>query len=260
VRENGSVNYDEMSRAYDTGRAAHLETTGKIVRLLDVGRNSMILDLGCGTGNYAWAIHRLTKHITGLDLSPGMLAKAHAKYPEMLLLQADVTNLPFESDIFDGAFAIQVFHHVKEKERFLEEAFRTLREEACIALHSCSHQQMQAFWFYHYFPEGLQIDLARMPDSHVIASFLKNAGFTNVGIEICYQDVVVADETPHRYLDKRFRDSISTFAFLSEEDIELGCRRIQLDIATGEVAGIVQRSEREIANCTGGSCIVYGRK
>ena len=189
-----------------------------------------------------------------------MLAQARAKYPEVTFLHGDVTNLPFRSGIFDGAFAIQVLHHVKEKERFLRESFRVLREHACIALHACSHRQMQAFWFYHYFPKGLQVDQTRMPDSQAIVSFLKKTGFKEVGVEICYQDVVVADETPQRYLEKRYRDSISTFAFLNEEDIELGCRKIRQDIASGEVEGIVQRSEDEVANCTGGSCIIYGRK
>ena len=127
-------------------------------------------------------------------------------------------------------------------------------------MHACSHRQMQAFWFYHYFPKGLQVDQARMLDSQVIVSLLQQTGFREVGVEICYQDVVVADETPQRYLDKRYRDSISTFAFLNEEDIESGCKKIRQHIASGEIEGIVQQSEYEIENYTGGSCIIYGRK
>lgn len=112
-----------------------------------------------------------------------MLAQARAKYPEVTFLHEDVTNLPFRSGIFDGAFAIQVFHYIKEKERFLGETFRILREHVCIALHACSHRQIQAFWFYHYFPKGLQIDQARMPDFQTIVSFLKQASFMEVGVE-----------------------------------------------------------------------------
>ena len=260
MQKDASINYNVISRIYDTGRAVHPETTEKIVRLLNIHSNSILLDLGCGTGNYTWAIHQHAKHITGLDLSFGMLAQARVKYPEITFLHGDVIDLPFRSGIFSGALAIQVLHHVKEKEHFLRETFRVLREHARIVLHVCSHRQMQAFWFYHYFPKGFQIDQARIPDSQTIVSLLQQTGFREVGVEICYQDVVVADETPQRYLEKNYRDSISTFAFLNEKDINMGCKKIGKDIASGEIEGIVQRSEYEIENCTGGSCIIYGRK
>ena len=259
-KEITSVNYDRISKIYDTGRAAHPETVEKLVQLLGIASNSKILDMGCGTGNYTYALQIMTDKIIGLDMSAGMLAQAKTKYPGISFVQSDVTNLPFESESFDGTFAIQVLHHIKEKERFLREAHRILRKQAPIALHACSYEQMHAYWFYHYFPQGLDVDLARMPDSLEIALLLEKAGFTKVGIEICYRDVVVADEKPQSYLDKSYRDSISTFSFLGEADIQSGCTKILDDIASGEVIKIVQRSEIEISNHVGGSCIIHGRK
>jgi hypothetical protein len=99
-----------------------------------------------------------------------------------------------------------------------------------------------------------------MPDCGEIASLLHRAGFSDIGIEICYRDVVVTDETPRRYLDRNYRDSISTFAFLREEDVELGCKKIEEDIASGAVERVVRQSETKVANETGGSSIIYGQK
>ena len=89
---------------------------------------------------------------------------------------------------------------------------------------------------------------------------LKKRVLWGLGSEICYRDVVVADEKPHSYLDKSYRDSISTFSFLSEADIQSGCTKILDDITSGEVIKIVRQSEIEIATRVGGSCIVYGQK
>lgn len=255
-----SADYDKISRIYDTGRAAHPETVGKLIRLLHIGNNSMILDMGCGTGNYTYALQRVAKSVVGIDLSIGMLEQALAKFTALPLVHGDVTSLPFSSGVFDGAFAIQVLHHVKEKEKFLTETHRVLRKGAPIAIHACSHRQMRAFWFYHYFPKGLQVDLERMPDSSEIASLLEKVGFSDVDVEICYQDVVVAGETPERYLDENYRDSISTFIFLTKEDVESGCEKIRKDIACGAVESVVRESEVKVARDTGGSCIVYGHK
>ena len=259
-KEITSVNYDRISKIYDTGRAAHPETVEKLVRLLGIAGNSKILDMGCGTGNYTWALYKTTKNIIGLDYSFGMLEQAKAKYTEIPFLQGDVTDLSLESETFDGTLAIQVLHHIKQKERFLREAHRVMRKQAHIALHACSHEQMRVYWFYHYFPRGLDVDLARMPDSLEIALLLEKAGFTKVGIEICYRDAVVADEKPQSYLDKSYRDSISTFSFLREADIQSGCTKILDDITSGGVTKIVQQSENDIATRVGGSYIIYGQK
>lgn len=260
VEDSRTVAYDKISRVYDVSRSANSETIEKLIRLLDVARSSFLLDMGCGTGNYAVALQQVAENVIAIDVSMSMIQQAQAKFPSLWLVCGDATYLPFDSETFDGAFAIQVLHHVRDKVAFLREANRVLRKQACIAIHSCSHRQMQAFWFYHYFPKGLELDLRRIPDAKEIASLLKKAGFSNVGTEICYNDVVVADETPESYLDNNYRNGISTFALLTKEDIESGCKKLQADIASGAIESVVRRSEARVAGDVGGSCIIYGRK
>ena len=260
VEDSRAVAYDKISRVYDVSRSANSETIEKLIRLLNAERNSFLLDMGCGTGNYAAALQPVAGNVVGIDTSMSMIQQAQAKFPSLWLVCGDVTYLPFDSETFDGAFAVQVLHHVRDKEVFLREANRVLRKGACIAIHSCSHRQMQTFWFYHYFPKGLELDLRRIPDAKEIASLLKKAGFSNIGTEICYNDVIVADETPESYLDKNYRNGISTFALLTEEDIESGCKKLQADIASGAIKRVVRQSEARVASEVGGSCIIYGRK
>jgi len=244
---------------YDVSRAANIETIEKLVTLLHVDCNSVLLDMGCGTGNYTASLQQAANSVIGTDSSIGMIRQARAKFPGLRFICGDVTSLPFNSETFDGAFAIQVLHHVKKKDMFLREAYRVLRNDAYIAIHSCSHTQMRAFWFYHYFPKGIEKDIKRTPDVGSIASLLERTGFSNIGIEMCYRDTVVAHETPERYLDKSYRDGISTFALLTQEDIELGCDKLREDIASGAVESVVQESEAKVAT-VGGSSIVHGQK
>jgi ubiquinone/menaquinone biosynthesis C-methylase UbiE len=257
--ENASVDYDEVSRIYDTSRVAHAEVIEKLVRLMHVGHDSMALDMGCGTGNYTAAIQQAINSIIGIDLSRGMLNQARAKFPSLPLIYGDITSLPFDSDIFDGAYAVQVLHHVRKKEIFLKEARRVLKKGAYLALDSCSHQQMRTFWLYHYFPQGIEVDLARIPDVEDIANLLEATGFSNVAIEISYSDVAFEHEKPERYLDRDFRNGQSTFCLLSDVDIEAGCKRLREDIASGAVEVILKESEAKEA-LAGGSCIICGRK
>lgn len=114
---------------------------------------------------------------------------------------------------------------------------------------------MRACWYFRYFPEGLKKGLARIPDSKQIARLLEKEGFSNVGIKISYQDVSVDHDVPECYMDKRYRDGISTFTLLSEEDIQSGCERLKLDIASGAIENVIQKFEAKRAK-VGSSCII----
>ena len=110
-----SVNYDQISRVYDASRVANVETKIKLARLLNVNKTSVILDMGCGTGNYSAALKQMVKNVIGIDISKGMIEQARAKFPTLTFICGDVTRLPFNSNTFDGAFAVQVLHHIKKK-------------------------------------------------------------------------------------------------------------------------------------------------
>ena len=253
------VDYDKIGGVYDSSREANAETMAKLIALLGIGGESLVLDMGCGTGNYTGALRNVAKSVVGIDLSSVMLEQAQAKFSGVSLVHGDVTSLPFSSEVFDGAFAVQVLHHVKEKELFLREAHRVLRKGAHLAIDSCSHRQMHAFWLYHYFPAGLSMDLARIPDSGEIMGLLNAAGFTDISIKISYTDVASEHEKPERYLDGDYRAGQSTFCLLPEEEIERGCRKLREDIKSGMAEQIVRRYEAEEAR-VGGSCIVYGER
>lgn len=260
LRDKRGTDYDRISAVYDTSRQANNETVQKLVKLLHIDSGSVLIDMGCGTANYTAAFAQISKQIIGMDLSIRMLKKAQKKNQNLQFICGDVASLPFTTETFTGGFAVQVLHHVAKKDEFLREAHRVLKTGSYMALHSCSHSQMRAFWFYHYFPKGLEADLARIPDTEEICWSLEKSGFSNIGIEICYHDVVVSRETPERYLDKNYRDGVSTFAFLTDDDIELGCDKIQKDISSGDVERIVRQCEERVLNEVGGSSIVYGQK
>jgi ubiquinone/menaquinone biosynthesis C-methylase UbiE len=259
MKQNKQVDYDSISRIYDVGRVAKPDMVKKLIRLLQVDKNSHLLDLGCGTGNYTAELQKAAKSVVGIDISKGMIDQAKAKFPEMKFICGDVSDLPFDSEAFDGAFSIQVLHHVKKREIFLKETHRVLRQGGYIAIDSCSHKQMRACWYYHYFPQGLEKDLTRIPDSEQIISMLEKAGFSDIGIEISYVDVAIDHDVPKRYLDKNYRNSISTFSLLSEKEIRDGCEKIKSDIASGDIEKVVQKFEAKRIKA-GSSSVIYGQK
>ncbi|MBI4701248.1 MAG: methyltransferase domain-containing protein [Deltaproteobacteria bacterium] len=54
----------------------HTEEADLVDRALALPRQARLLDLGCGTGRHAVALALLGHHVTGVDLSPALLARA----------------------------------------------------------------------------------------------------------------------------------------------------------------------------------------
>ena len=81
--------------------------------LLSLPTNSLVADIGCGNGKY---LHLHSSGVMiGCDTSVKLLALA--KHNTSHLLQADTTNIPLRSNIFDAIISIAVIHHLSSEER-----------------------------------------------------------------------------------------------------------------------------------------------
>ncbi|MCW3158929.1 class I SAM-dependent methyltransferase [Micropruina sonneratiae] len=63
-------------------------------RLIDamVGRNSAVLDAGCGPGRHCGYLHRAGHRVVGVDLDPALIAEAERAEPGPHYLAADLTG------------------------------------------------------------------------------------------------------------------------------------------------------------------------
>jgi len=90
------------------------------------GENSLLLDLGCGTGNVLKFGRRFFKEAVGVDLSLNMLRIAKSRGSEVI--QADALKLPVVSEIFDCVSCFSVVHHIYDQRPFLREIHRVLKK------------------------------------------------------------------------------------------------------------------------------------
>jgi len=124
--------YDEFSRRYDDRRGGR-EPGGyhDLIDDLEVdlveryGGERDILEVGCGTGLLLERIARFARSARGVDLSPGMLARARERGLDVS--EASATDLPFEAASFDVACSFKVLAHVERIERALSEMARVVR-------------------------------------------------------------------------------------------------------------------------------------
>lgn len=96
-----------------------------------------VLEIGVGTGaNLPY--YPDDCHVTGIDFSPGMLARARKKAEKaglsVDLLEMDAQNMQFPDDSFDTVVATCVFCSVPDPVKGLKEARRVCKKDGLIIL------------------------------------------------------------------------------------------------------------------------------
>ena len=115
--------YDFMNRAMTLG--IDIWWRRLAVKRLKRIHPASILDVATGTGDFALQLHQSLKpqHITGIDLSQGMLDEACRKVKEkgldqvITFEQGDCMALPMQDETFDAvtvAFGVRNFEHLQQ--------------------------------------------------------------------------------------------------------------------------------------------------
>lgn len=87
------------------------------------------LDIGCGLGRVVKHYFNKGHDIRGCDYSKTAVQKLNVTHPELNIIEADVTKLPYGNKEFDVIFAFGVFHGLEQIEHIkkgLEQSIRCL--------------------------------------------------------------------------------------------------------------------------------------
>ncbi len=200
--------YDAMNRVMTAGldRSWRRATVEAVVQPGD-----RVLDACCGTGDLAVAAEREGGHVTGIDFSPRMLARAREKSTAIEWVEGDLLALPFADDSFDVATVGFGVRNVADLELALRELNRVVRPGGRLAILEITQPRgllkpFFSLWFdrvvpllgrvlpggraYTYLPASVR----RFPGAEELAALLERAGFSGVRFSL-YGGTIVALHT-----------------------------------------------------------------
>ena len=215
------TDYSKIAEYYDKVRSDSIDFwLEKIIRYGEFSSGNIILDIGCGTGQFAATLNSLNRFtVCGLDSSVDMLRHAQNKSRDILWILGSGQVLPFHDNLFDCVYMTFVIHHLDNKEQTLQEVLRVLRRNGKCVVMTISHNQIRKS-VLRYFPQITAIDLNRFPSLLSLRGSMIEIGFSNVH----YHIVKRCDENipTNEYLEKVRKRYSSTLTLLSKEAFHKG--------------------------------------
>jgi len=130
--------YDLAARLDDVRYAEEQEAMYKVaLDDLIVTRNSVVLDVGCGTGLLFSHVAAEAELVVGVDVSKQLLFQAKkraGKFRGVHLVQADADHLPLRGACFSVVFAFTVLQNMPKPSETLIEIRRTAKRDASVVV------------------------------------------------------------------------------------------------------------------------------
>jgi len=231
----GKINYNETCKIYDLVREGDMVTINRIIEEGKIDCNSTVLEIGCGTGNYAVAIANLTEaQVYGMDQSEGMLEKASAKQSKVSFTKGDAVTLEkFEDNYFDVIYMVDVIHHIKDINTMFKNIYRVLRKEGTVFIFTDSYENIKNRLTTKYFPETLEVEINRYQSNEEIFKAMRGNGFHSIKADNL--DVGCDDEAGEKLIKIAEKQGYSMFNLISQEAIARGIERLKEDLKKGKI-------------------------
>jgi demethylmenaquinone methyltransferase/2-methoxy-6-polyprenyl-1,4-benzoquinol methylase len=200
-----SPRYDRLNRIM----SLTLDQRWRKRAVQDLVRDKLIVDLCAGTGDMALALlqnPQFRSDVVLVDFNSDMLSLAERKLKtagfrsRFSIVVADVENLPFENNKFDGAIQGFALRNLENLEKFFAETLRVLKPGKSVRFLEIAHpenrvfQKLFYFYFYNLLPRfttfvtgngraynWLPQSLQQFPQQKEAAELMRKSGFKDAG-------------------------------------------------------------------------------
>lgn len=209
------VSYDTVAADYAqllgselAGNVGGRAALGAFAELLAARGGGRVADLGCGPGRVAAYLHELSLRtgagldLLGIDLSPGMVAVARARYPHLTFAAGTMTALDLPDTSLAGALSWYSTVHTPDAElpAFCAEFFRVLAPGGLLLLGFKTDTVARVHRLERAYGHDVDLDVHVRPPDH-LARLLTSEGFVEHSRTV--QEPGPQEKTPQGFLIAR---------------------------------------------------------
>ncbi len=130
--------YNRIAGIYDDRYREEQDTKINFaLQFVEIGRNGLVLDVGCGTGILLDHLKDSAQNVIGVDIAVNALKQALRRpsyHSKVNLLNVDADHMPFLDEIFDTVFVVTLLQNMPEPERTIREIMRVSKPDATLVI------------------------------------------------------------------------------------------------------------------------------
>jgi ubiquinone/menaquinone biosynthesis C-methylase UbiE len=185
-----------------------------------------ILDLGCGTGRFTPALGKTFNcRVYGIEPSEAMLDVAKALDDKSVDWKVGTAeDIPLGNESVDLVFISQVFHHLIDPVRAIQETWRVLTRTGFLAVRNSTRENNAQIEWLKFFPEALAIEDKRIPSQQELEDVVCRCQFRLMRRETVEQYFAASY---NEYLEKIGLRGLSSLLMISDAAFESGLQRFK---------------------------------
>jgi len=232
------VLYDRIGKTYTQTRKSDPRIAAKLLEILKSSQASTIADIGAGTGSYALVLAEHGYRVLAVEPSATMRSQAIA-HPAIHWINGHAENLPLFNQSADAAIIMLAFHHFQNYQQALREVHR-VTGGGQIILFTYDPAMISRFWLTKYFPSFVKdVTSTFLPITELTAEIQTVTGRL-VSVEwfplphnLSDSFAAVGWARPELYFDSNIRNGISSFAKITDAELQRGLLHLREDLAMG---------------------------
>ena len=124
---------EEWSK-FDSFSEAEIEKIGNeyfdIINDKIINKNTVVLDIGCGSGRWDYYLADKVRFIEAIDPSNAVFVASQMlkNKDNVRITQASVSNIPFNDESFDFIMSLGVLHHIPNTKQAIADAVKKLKK------------------------------------------------------------------------------------------------------------------------------------
>lgn len=230
--------YDKIGNRYDKHRTADERIVNAIKFLIDLPDESIIADIGAGTGNYSNVIADMGFKVKAVEPSIEMRNQA-IRNNNVIWFDGTAESIPLPGNSVDGIIVVLAIHHFSSFRKAAIE-FSRICPNGPIVIFTFDPRGCEYFWFKEYFPNIWQQAFDQFPPINEIAQIIAKEGQWLIEIhkfllpnDLSDKFMAVGWNKPELYLDIDIRNCMSGFALANQTIVKSGIQRLEKDLESG---------------------------
>ncbi len=222
------IDYNIQADLYENTRKVFPLVYSTLCCLLRPAKGELVLDFGCGTGNYlVQFVSEYGIEPYGIEPSESMRKIAQSKLPAAHIQDGNHSKLPFTDKLFSKIYTTDVIHHIQQLDTLFINLLQVAAPQArfCVCTES-PHQLGEKFWIS-YFPDVLAVDLQRFHPIDEIITAGEEAGWIHVET-LTTEDELIAPISSD-FMKCVEEKTISAFRLISQSAYDYGYSLLNAD-------------------------------